>query len=217
MTVSVVIPWRTDHGWRERLFTWVHRQWQATGLEVCVGVDDDGGPINVSRALNRARAQATGDVLVVASADHVPDPDAAQAAAQVLTDAWWVPVFTSTAGISRQATLDLIEDRPVDVNRHITAQAEVCTALLAVRADAWDTVGGYDERFHGWGCEDVAFRAVLETLHPDPPVLPRRRTVALWHEAASRDRFEANCELLAPYVAAAGDPAAMRAVLAGSR
>lgn len=217
MSTAVAIPWRTDHGWRERLFDWVLATWQATGLEVCVGVDDPGGPINVSRALNRARAATTADVLVVASADHIPDPVAVDNAARAATAHGWAPLFTSTAGISRAATLDLIEDRPVDVNRHITAQAEVCTALLAVRADVWDSVGGYDERFHGWGCEDVAFRAVLETLHPDPPVLPRRRTIALWHEAAPRDRFEANCELLAPYIASAGDPAAMRAVLAGLR
>lgn len=212
MNITVCIPWRTDHGWREQLFDWVLRRWQASGLEVCVGVDDDGGPINVSRALNRARAQATGDVLVVAAADHVPDPEAATVAAGAAMLHGWAPLFTSTAGITRAATTDLIADVPIDVPRSITAQAEVCTALLAVRADVWDGIGGWDEAFHGWGCEDVAFRAVLETLYPDPPVLPRR-SIALWHEAAPRDRFDANCVLLAPYIAAAGDPDAMRRVV----
>ncbi len=211
--ISICIPWRSDHGWRETLFEWVLPAWHDTGFEICVGVDDDGGPINVSRALNRARAQATGDVLVVAAADHIPVPEAALSASRIAAVHGWSPVFAATAGITRDATEKVIAGEPVNIAASITGQVPFCTALLAVRRDVWDAVGGWDERFHGWGCEDTAFRLTLETLYPDPPWPEPLRTIALWHEAADKGRFDANAALLGEYIACEGNPDALRSML----
>lgn len=212
--MSVCIPWRSDHGWRETLFDWVRPAWESTGFHVCVGVDDDGGPINVSRALNRARTQSIADVLVIASADHIPHAEAVREAADAARIHGWASVFTATAGITREATEAIISGRRINVDQAITGEVPFCTALLAVRADVWDGIGGWDERFHGWGCEDTAFRLVLETLYPSPPQLTPRRTIALWHEAASRERFDANAALLGEYLVCENSPEAMRALIA---
>ncbi len=214
MSIGICVPWRTDNGWREKLFDWVLPAWQATGYEVSVGGSADDGPINVSRALNRARAALDTDVLVIASADHIPDPSAVEAAAVAALDHGWAPLFAETAGITRSATVTVIKGHPIDLNQHITGSAPFCTALLAVRADVWDDIDGWDERFCGWGCEDTAFRLVLDTLYPNPPEMPPKRTIALWHEAASRDRFDANVALLAEYIGCGASPDAMRALIA---
>jgi len=214
---TICIPWRTDHGWRETLFDWVLPAWQSTPFTVVVGQDDEGGPFNISRALNRARAQApdTETVLVVASADHIPHvPATIEAVGAALTHGW-APVFTATAVISRNATRALLAGDHIDVDQSITAEVPFCTALLAVRTDVWDEIGGWDERFSGWGCDDTAFRCVLSTLYPNPPALTPRRTIGLWHEAAPRDRFDANAALLGQYVAREHDADAMRALIAG--
>ena len=211
--MDICIPWRTDHAWREHIFNWVLPAWRATGLDVRVGHDDGTGPINVSKALNRARAQSSSSVLVVASADHVPDVQAVVEASAAAMTHGWAPLFTATAGITLDATRDIINGTDVDVTQHITGEAPFCTALLAVRADVWDGVGGWDERFHGWGCEDTAFRMVLETLYPNPPALTPRRTIALWHEAADKSRFDANVLLLNDYIACENRPEKMREML----
>ena len=216
MSPTICIPWRTDNGWRAELFDWVLNTWLATGFDVRVGVDDEDGPINVARALNRARRGASGgsEVLVVAAADHIPDADAVRSATHAARKHGWAPLFTATAGINRGATERLIVNHSIHIDRHITGEVPFCTALLAVRADVWDEIGGWDERFYGWGCEDTAFRAVLETLYPNPPALPPRRTIALWHEAADRSRFDANAAILGEYLVCEGDPEAMRALIA---
>lgn len=213
MTIGICIPWRTDHGWREKLFDWVLPKWQETGFQVCVGVPDEDGPINVSQALNRARAQCDADVLVIASADHIPDPIAVTNANLIAREHGWAPLFTATAGITKAATSTLLRGDGIRVEDYITGEAPFCTALLAVRADVWDEIDGWDERFCGWGCEDTAFRLVLDTLYPDPPAGSPRRTIALWHEAASRDRFEANATLLGEYIGCGNDPDAIRALI----
>ena len=193
MTIGICIPWRTDHGWREKLFDWVLPRWQETGFEVCVGVPDPDGPINVSQALNRARAQCSADVMVIASADHIPDPVAVTMAYLRAREHGWAPLFSATAGITKAATATLLRGEGLRVE---------------------DDIDGWDERFNGWGCEDTAFRLVLDTLYPDPPEAPPRRTIALWHEAASRDRFDANVALLAEYIGCGTNQDAMRALIA---
>jgi len=214
VTIGICIPWRTDHGWREKLFDWVLPRWQETGFEVCVGVPDPDGPINVSQALNRARAQCSADVMVIASADHIPDPVAVTMAYLRAREHGWAPLFSATAGITKAATATLLRGEGLRVEDYITGEAPFCTALLAIRADVWDDIDGWDERFNGWGCEDTAFRLVLDTLYPDPPEAPPRRTIALWHEAASRDRFDANVALLAEYIGCGTNQDAMRALIA---
>lgn len=212
-TLAICIPWRTDHEWRETVFDFIHARWQETGYEICVGTDrpeDLDKPLNVSRLLNNARAQTNADVLVVASADHLPNPAAVARAAAAASGHGWAPVFTATAGISKRATLALLSGRVLDPVRYITGEAPFCTALLAVRADVWDEIDGWDERFYGWGCEDTAFRLVLDTLYPHPPELPPERTFALWHAAASRDRFDANVALLGEYIGCGDDKDAIR-------
>jgi hypothetical protein len=210
---TICIPWRTDHGWRQTLFDWVLPIWQRTPFEISVGVDDDGGPMNVSRALNRARAQSSGDVLTVASADHIPHPEAMRAASSKALVHGWAPVFAATAALSRDATFALLAGENIDVDQSIVAEVPFCTAGLAVRTDVWDEIGGWDERFFGWGCEDTAFRVALSTLYPDPPPPAPNRSVGLWHEPASRDRFDANSALLGEYIACEGNPSAMRALI----
>ncbi len=215
-TLDICIPWRTDFGWRETLFDYVLARWQATGYHVCVGSEPDpdlSAPINVSRLLNLARAQSSADVLVVASADHIPDPLAVSRAATAAMTHGWAPVFTATAGVGQKATRALLSGRAIDPNRYVTSEAPFCTALLAVRADVWDEIGGWDERFNGWGCEDTAFRLVLDVLYPGPPALPPARTLALWHEAASRDKFDANVALLGEYLGCGEDPDAIRTLI----
>jgi hypothetical protein len=211
--MDICIPWRSDNGWRAQVFDWVLPAWQRTGLDVRVGHDDGTGPINVSKALNHARSQSSSAVLVIASADHIPDVHAVIEASAAAMDHGWAPLFTATAGISLDATRDVINGLDVDVTQHITGEAPFCTALLAVRADVWDEIGGWDERFHGWGCEDTAFRIVLETLYPDPPELTPRRSIALWHEAADRSRFDANVLLLNEYIACQNQPDTLREML----
>lgn len=211
--IGICIPWRTDHGERERLFDWVLPQWQISEYEINVGDANPDGPINVSLALNRARAKSSADVLVIAAADHIPDGIAVEHAARNAMKHGWAPVFSATAGITRSATEKLLRGRPIDVNEHITGEVPFCTALLAIRADVWDEIDGWDERFHGWGCEDTAFRLVLDVLYPDPPPPLPHRTIALWHTAAARDRFEANAALLGEYIGCGNDPDAIRALI----
>lgn len=206
-SIFVLIPFRTDNGHRARLWEWVRARWADIDVPVIVGTDDGVGPFNVAQALNRAAAEALemGALgFVVLGADAIPDADAIADAEELLNRWPWAPLFSETAELSAVATEHVLAGGLEHaIERDITDLFGYCTAALAVRADVWADIGGYDERFAGWGCEDTAHRFALQTLHPIPPEAGRTgRVYVLWHPKAPRDRFDANRALLDEYIAA---------------
>lgn len=203
MNISVLIPWRTDHGHRARVFAHVRALWSKLPVQFVVGADyDTESPFNVSRAFNDAARHATGDVFVLFGADQLPDLDAVQAAAAfALENESWAPLFAGTGGY-REIDTDLIL-RGADPARYNFSQwAPFCTGIVAVTPRVWNDIGGMDERFYGWGAEDSALRLVLGNLHPSD-YEPTDTLRCLWHPSASRDRFDANSALMGEYVGAA--------------
>lgn len=216
VTPAVIVPRRRDHGWRDTLWQWCEQRWVDLGYTVVTGHDEGPHPFNAAAAFNRAARTATqaahADVLILMGADHIPDAQAADQGVQAAHRHGWAPLFAATHGVTQADTRRVLAGR-LPPHRVKPAQtAPFCTALLAVRADVWAEIGGMDERFNGWGCEDVALRMVLETLYPDPPP-PTLGVFALWHEAAPRDHFDTNAALLGEYIAAGGNPTAMRELI----
>jgi hypothetical protein len=98
----------------------------------------------------------------------------------------------------------------------------MCIGIFAVRREAFEDVGGEDERFVGWGMEDAALREALDVLHGTPPEGPDYGAVLLsmWHPVQHHDDDNAkrNVEIYTDeYLAAGRDPVAMRAVLDKAR
>lgn len=195
MTVSILIPWRTDHGHRERLWTYLRPPWEALPYQLCVASDgaEDGQPFDYAAAANRAAKQATGDVLITWGADQLPDPGAIDAAGVTATAWGWSQVFDRNATYSPFATEQILAGAD-PARLRVELFEPHCTGIIAVRRDVWDAVGGMDERFHGWGYEDAALRDRLTRDYGRPPV--RSGTlVGLWHPVRHRVYTGPNADL----------------------
>jgi hypothetical protein len=164
-------------------------------------------------------ARTDADVIVIADSDSfVAD---LTPAAQAVTDGepWVVPhryVYRLGKNSSRKV---LDGDEPV-------ARRDGCDrrpylgppggGIVVLTRDAYETVGGIDPRFLGWGGEDVSFGWALRALvgrerRLDDPLFH------LWHpHAAPMLRGSPQSEtLVAQYEAAMGVPRLMRAVIEG--
>jgi hypothetical protein len=186
MTISILIPWRTDNGQRQRVWDFLRPLWTKTDFEICIGEDDAAGPFNCSRALNRAAAQATGNVFVPMGADHYPNTTAVDSAARLAQrNAAWQPVFGGVYRLSQRGTDELLTvgQPSYSMVEHIDT---VCKGINAVTRGSWETVGGMDERYAGWGWEDDDLVRRLQRRYGSvtPPSI---RVIALWHESAHQD------------------------------
>lgn len=211
------MPWRATSARRA-----VHDRcvefWRAHGFEVVEADSDPAQPFLCNQARNNAVRRAITDVVILADADTLPH-DVGQIHVAIEHAAQGVVVwpFNSLRGVPDWAVstgpveLVPVEDQPQGMGWS--------TALLVVsRATFW-SVGGFDERFTpgALGFDDMSFTYTAMTLLK----VVRVEGSAWWFDVACgpgdlrSDPTPANpnwsrCEL---YKSAAGDVAAMRALL----
>lgn len=218
MNTSVCVPYRgDDDGWRDRNWAFVRDWWERSGIGP-ISTGDRPGAFNRAAARNEAaRAAGTWDVAVFADADtFMPDAQPILDAIALARGGGAVlPHDHYVALTSRGTSLLMRGDDWHGQTKYERVSAPL--GIIVVSRAAWETVGGFDERWTDWGGEDVAFRiacSTLSTLTRLPGTL-----VHLWHPrdpAKSRYIASRGGPLRDAYRKADGDPAALRKLLEGT-
>lgn len=179
MNVVVLVPRRADNGPRDALWTWCKERWQRyhPDYRIVEGHHDD-GPFNRSAAINTAaRLAGEWDIAVVIDADiflRASQVKAAVDKARKTGRVTWA--HTRWRGLSEDWTKRVVrpkdprdfgpEIRGVDMDILIEKTNPISwSCCIAIPRTVWDRLGGFDERFRGWGFEDHAFRAVVCGLY----------------------------------------------------
>lgn len=221
MTVSVVVPLRPD---QERLRNWeaVCRQYP-DDWEVIVAYDHDHGPWRKGPPLAEGVRLAAGDVLVLADADLFLGTLAFRLAVELLeAGAPWVAPIGQVYRLSAEMTHRLHRALPTGPHRVGGRHhpGVVGGGIVICSRTAFETVGGIDPRFTGWGGEDISFGRALDTLI-GPHAAMNAVCWHLWHEPMRRHpgrRASPENETLAGrYLDATGDPTMMKALIAEHR
>lgn len=175
MRVVFLVPRREDHGHRDRLWAACRARWEALFPEwpIVEGHHDD-GPWNRAAALNEAaRLAGDWDVAVVIDADVMLEPwqarEAVGRAARTGKAVWGHRRWRDLTQEATERLLDLPGQLLApdlgwlgpDVRKETPLSWSCC---IAVPRAAWERVGGFDERFRGWGGEDRAFAEALVAL-----------------------------------------------------
>lgn len=196
MSLSVLVPWRpSDDGYRARSLAWLRRRYHALLPDAqLVIANSNAERFNRSEARNNAFNYSDGDVLLIADADTVFHPHLIELAAMMVADGdapWIIPYDEGRYyNLGQRRTDELLAGDPAadipeptdedDWEHKLTSWA----GLLVVSRDGYETAGGYDERFAGWGYEDNAFRAALD------------------HRVGTHTRLKGHCEHLWHHVIA---------------
>lgn len=202
MSLSVLIPvgeLTITDPWRSRALSWLQLRYAALlpEAEVMLGTSPL-IPFSRSAARNDAFRRSSGDVLLVADADTAFNRRQIDAGLGLLEEgAPWVICYREGPGyyLLTEAATDTVLALPVDAELPEPPPGDWTWAdtswagMLLVSREAWEKVGGYDERFIGWGFDDNAFRFAL-----DNRVGPHRRVddfvVHLHHERTAAENFE---------------------------
>lgn len=203
--ISLLMPYRGAGEHRRRMFEHNTGRWRdlADRVELCVGEHSGDEPFNLALAVNRARKQAIADVVMIHGCDHLP-PDRVKLdwIEKQVRSHGWTSVYAKTGRLTQAATTAILRGEPTSKHRHSMRTVASCVGIMAMRTDIFDALGGMDERFAGWGCEDAAFRYALRQLYP-PGGTGDGRLWTMWHPKAPRNGLRRNSELLREYWRAA--------------
>jgi hypothetical protein len=193
--VSMLVPWRSVEPTRVANWAWLQKRWAARWptLEIVIGTDDGTDPFNACAAINDAAQAATGDVFLITDADVVTaDIDELKRCAEMVyrREVPWMLPWERMVCLNDEDTRSVLESDPARERIRISEQMEnrgerrhnqPPGSIQCVSREAFYTIGGYDERFRGWGGGDSSFFWAMDTI-----IGPHKRGAgkmyALWHE-----------------------------------
>ncbi len=222
MTVNVLIPFRSRSDDRNGIWMWMKERWLQTMPECELIIRSDGGqpsdPFNEGRAWNQAAAHATGEILVLGESEVAFNRrDIVAAIETVQRERCWM-VAEAYYQLTAAKTAEILstwrparEIRDIKPNEFERVFSTSVSSPVILPREAFEAVGGYDERYEGWGHIDKAMAAALTTLWGSL----RRFPGAVYHLHHERARFRGDCnrDLTARYLAAEGNRDAMRALI----
>jgi len=178
-------------------------------------------PAALNRAFTEARA-ADHDIVILADADSVVPPEDLETAVRWAQEgrAWCTPhgdVYRLTEAATRLFSAQFRSDFELAYRAKLTRptyRGIPGGGIVVVRSEVYADVRGLDERFEGWGGEDISFGMCLKTLHGAPGRVGAP-LVHLWHPpAAPHGRGSiASEKLVARYTAASGYGERMRSLV----
>lgn len=209
LRVVFLVPRRADGGHRDELWRWARARWERLFPDwPIVEGHHDAGPFNRSAAINLASDLADDDgrwdVAVVIDSDVFLRAsvvrEAVERAAETGLVTW---PHTRWRGLSELWTKRVVDgghdfgeeidhdDMDVLVERTNAISWSCC---IAIPRAAWDRLGGFDERFRGWGFEDMAFQSAVVGLlgferipaaDPGAAGFGRTDVYHLWHSRSA--------------------------------
>jgi glycosyltransferase involved in cell wall biosynthesis len=178
LSATVCIPWiETGGPWRSKAREWILRYYSDLAFVVSPEMAAD-GPVNRSAARNAAAAMADTPVLFFADADTwVPPEQFRDAVLAARESGNLVHAYTLHTRLSKKATTLTLEGK----TSHEGATVRNAPAgAIAVSRELFDSVGGWDERFEGWGYEDRCFQFACDTIAGAGQRIAGR-SYHLWH------------------------------------
>jgi hypothetical protein len=225
-SLSLIIPFRDDDGSRTAVKQWIVARWRhfLPDAEIIVQSDDGGIPFSKTLAVNRAFERSSGSVIGMLDSDVWIDVEHTREAVDLIArgEARWVKPASKVFRLTEEATARLIAQPPTTpFPTHSRDDYESVRKIWGLfhlfPREAFEAIGGYDPRFRGWGGEDTAAIAAMDTLWGPHTMLPHP-LYHLYHPHAKNAAGEAiwqgqtgwNIDLRDRYNAARGKPDLMR-------
>jgi hypothetical protein len=234
MNVDLIVPLSPGDPERDAAWEFVSGFYERMhpGLTVTVGRDTEGWwerrGWSKGYAIADGAKSTSASIMVIADADVIVSPEAlGYSIIAVMNGAAWSMPHGDVYRLSRRATNDVVylKGETLDVGAKPPLKWTALPphpgppggGIVVLTRSAYETVGGVDPRFVGFGGDDISFARALDTL-----VGPCERfnypMTHLYHERTPRRKGNrgsaANEALAARYMLADGDKDAMRAIVA---
>ncbi len=233
MSASIIVPYRADaDGWRlANLEAVLARLPRALQLEVLVVEQDaaptlgvlphpaartlfafNPGPFNKAWAANMGARAAASPVLVFCDADVIVGASLERAIAHCVERYDFAKPYVRLVDLDAAQSQALREGAAalpgagvLQAGRGAAGEHLVlCGGAFVIRRDAFFAIGGFDERFVGWGGEDDALSEMVERARLSTVELDDEAALHMWHPrpavgAHAHAHYAANARRAAGY------------------
>jgi hypothetical protein len=214
MKAAVCIPHRGIDVHRQANLDYTVNRWTGFGLPVFYA-DSDEGPFNRSQAINRAVARSKADVYVIADNDVVLETSqqAWESIEDAYTNDFYTVCFSKLNVLDWEASAAVRAGGKPQEQFVLESVRLVWSNCFAISRVLFERVGGFDERFVGYGHQDGAFLNACSTLGGKNRV--NGNAYHLRHPDPDKDHMgmRGNVELAIRYRQADGDVEAMLALV----
>ena len=166
MKITVIVPFCPDGGQRDANYSWVTKRLRKLlpDAEILVPTQNT-LPFNKSAAVNKAAKMASNDILMVCDADIAFDMDLIKNSLEIVNDVPWISPFCERWDLTHVSTNEVLKapcdvemkSFGIDVKRKYKEVRCRAGSVFIMTKKNFYKVGGFDERFAGWGFEDSAF------------------------------------------------------------
>lgn len=218
MKVAILVPYRSDGAERTRNWNFLKPLWEETGWPIFEGESPE-GKFCRSHALNDASRQAGNwDVALNIDADQMVGnlQQAYDAVEKASRTGSYIAAHSIQHYLTERGTQDVVSGRlSMTKGQQRRPIGLTWEAVSAIPRSLWDLLGGFDERFVGYGGEGLAFFWAASCLRGADRVEGPVYHFEHWEARDPDDpQLAANMNLAERYRKAIDDPAAMRAILA---
>jgi hypothetical protein len=209
MKIAVVIPWRPTES-RLPLKNYLESWYKKNIPEAEIFYSDSGHtPFNLSASRNMgARLAKDFDIIIHNDADTVPSIEPLR---EGIRQTYETGYFCNP--YSEYMLLDFKNTNRVIVRRRsidnvVAGKVDgACSGIVITTYKTWKSIGGFDEKFIGWGFEDVAVAVAHGTIMEHGFLTIPGKAFAMSHEIQERvpDLMSQGRERLEKYFQASGD------------
>lgn len=204
--ISILIPFSSNDPLRIRNMEWLLAYWrhELPDAEIIMGVSHS-KVFCKGEALNNAIKKSKGKVIVIMDADaYIPGRIIERCANRILEERdnhlWYVP-YRHLYRLTRDVTELIIHSSPEcplrlpspppdgtyeNINDRSKYGHRYGAMCMMFPREAYDLLGCFDERFRGWGGEDIALLRALDTLYGKHKTT-NNDILHLWHPFIGND------------------------------
>ncbi|WP_404359003.1 glycosyltransferase [Cytobacillus firmus] len=220
--ISVIMPFYSDDGQRKLAFKWASQYYKKILPNSEMIIPSSTIPFNKAKAVNQAAKNAKGEILIIVDADIICCPQSISRAIKMLENTSWIIPYNKVLDITRKSTRALLQTKAdwplslkVDAIPRETGKVIPVGGINVMKRACFEAAGGFDERFQGWGGEDDALAAAMNTFCGHYKRIDQS-IYHLWHprsKPSDNQNYKANLELAVRYCKAQGNKSEMRKII----
>jgi len=186
---SIIFPYKYRDSHCEKILNWNIEYYKGNidNTEIVIG-EDNSELFSRSKAINNGVSKAKYDNLIIVDIDIIIQSDIIKKAFDALNQYSYIIPYNIIHKIDYISTLNIINSNNYTFPHDYTIEkihshhdSLYAGGIQCIKKNVFCNIGGYDERFQGWGAEDYAFCIKVQEKHGSGHTL-NNIIVHLWHE-----------------------------------